>query len=88
MAWRIEFDPDALEELGKLDGEAQRRILRYLRERVTPGEDPHQFGKPLRGELKGLWRYRVGAFRVVCRLEDDVSRVLVLRVAHRREVYQ
>jgi mRNA interferase RelE/StbE len=85
--WRVEFDRDAAKELRKLGEPARRAILRYLRERIATADDPRRFGKPLAGELKGLWRYRVGDYRLVVTFEDDRLIVLVLRVAHRREVY-
>ena len=87
MVWRIEFDSDALEELSKLDREAQKRILRYLRKRIATPEDPRRFGKPLRKDLRGLWRYRVGDFRIVCEIRDAILLVLVIRVAHRSKAY-
>jgi mRNA interferase RelE/StbE len=83
----IEFDPAAFAELELLDPSIQRRILRYLRERVSTAEDPRTFARPLRGEKVGLWRYRVGAYRVVCAIEEKHARVRVLRIGHRREVY-
>lgn len=88
MAWRIEFDLDALADLKRLDREIQKRILRYLRERIATAEDPRQFGKPLRKELYGLWRYRLGDFRIVCQIREKVLTVLVVRIAHRRKAYE
>ena len=58
--WRIEFDDRARRELRKLDFAIQRDILNYLRERIAGAENPREFGKPLRMNLAGLWRYRVG----------------------------
>jgi mRNA interferase RelE/StbE len=86
-AWTVEFDDRARRELRKLDAKIQRDILRYLREHVAGSPDPRQFGKPLRMTLAGLWRYRVGDYRLICRLEDRILVVLVLKVGHRREVY-
>ena len=88
MVWSIEFDPAAVVELEDLDKEIQRRILRYLRERLQMDVDPHRFGKPLRGEKVGLWRYRIGAYKLVCLLDAKTTRILVLRVGHRRDVYE
>ena len=85
--WRVEFDRSAAKEFRKLGEPARRTILRYLRERIATADDPRRFGKPLAGELTGLWRYRVGDYRLVVTFEDDRLIVLVLRVAHRREVY-
>lgn len=86
--WTVEFDDRARRELRKLDPHTQREILQYLRERIAGSPDPRQFGKPLRLELAGLWRYRVGDYRLICRIEDDRLVVLVIKVAHRREVYE
>jgi len=85
--WTVEFDDRARRELRKLDPKIQQTILRYLRERVAGAEDPRQFGKPLRMNLAGLWRYRVGDYCLICRFEENRLVVLVLKVAHRREVY-
>ena len=85
--WTVEFDDRARRELRKLDPKIQQDILRYLRQRIAGSIDPRQFGKALRLNLAGLWRYRVGDYRLICRLEDDRLIVLVVRVAHRREAY-
>jgi mRNA interferase RelE/StbE len=88
MAWRIEFDPAALKELEKLDKTVERRIVKFLRDRVANLEDPRQIGGSLQGTRSGLWKYRVGDYRVICSLEHDRLVVLVLQIGHRREVYQ
>jgi mRNA interferase RelE/StbE len=88
MAWKIDFDPAALKELKKLDRPVERRILKFLRERVSKLDDPRQIGARLHGTLSGLWKYRVGDYRVICSLEHDRLVVLVLRIGHRREVYK
>jgi len=85
--WRVEFDRDAARELRKLGEPARRTILRYLRERIATADDPRRFGRPLMGEFAGLWRYRIGDYRLIVTFEEDRLIVLVLRVAHRREVY-
>ncbi|MEI6305420.1 MAG: type II toxin-antitoxin system RelE/ParE family toxin [Deltaproteobacteria bacterium] len=87
MAWLVEFDPRAEKELVSLDKQSQREIIRYLRERIVTDNDPRRFGKALRGGLHGLWRYRVGNYRLVCQLRDDAFVVLVIRVGHRKEIY-
>ncbi len=85
--WRIEFDNDAARDLRKLGAEPQRLILRYLRQRIATTEDPRRFGRPLTGDLKGLWRYRVGDYRIVAAIEESRFVVLVVTIGHRREVY-
>jgi mRNA interferase RelE/StbE len=85
--WRVEFDRDAARDLRKLGVVAERAILRYLRQRIATAEDPRRFGRPLTGDLRGLWRYRVGDYRIVAAIEDDRFVVLIVTVGHRREVY-
>lgn len=89
MAWRIELSTQAQRDLRDLDRQDVRRILRFLSERVARLEDPRSIANPLKGaRLGGLWRYRVGSYRLIATIEEDCLRVLILRVGHRREVYR
>jgi mRNA interferase RelE/StbE len=85
--WRVEFDRDAAKELRRLGAPARQTILRYLRERIATSDDPRRFGKALAGEFAGFWRYRVGDYRLIVAFEEDRLVVLVVRIEHRREVY-
>ena len=76
-----------MKELANLDRPVQKRIVQSLQTRVA-GRDPRQMGKALTGEKVGLWRYRVGDYRLVCKIDDAAKAVLILRVAQRREVYR
>ena len=88
MAWTIEWDRRAAKDFWKLGEDAQRRILTYLRKHVETDANPRRVGKALLGRKAGLWRYRVGDYRIVCRIEDDRVVVLVLAVGHRSKVYE
>jgi len=87
LTYQIEFLDDAFKDLKKLGKPAQKRILKYLKERVSNCENPRDFGKPLKGSLYNLWRYRVDKYRIICRIEDDRLCVLVVRIAHRSKSY-
>lgn len=87
MNWAYRFTQTAKDELGRLDRQAQRWILDYLDERVASVEDPRRFGKPLRAEFAGLWRYRVRDYRIICQIQDRMMVVLVVAVGHRKDVY-
>ena len=87
MTWSVEWDERARRELRRLDPAVQRQILRYLRERIAGSNDPRRFGRSLGGQLGGLWRYRVGDYRLVCEVANDRPLVLVLAVGHRKDVY-
>lgn len=88
MAWTIEFLPAAAKELRALDRTVAARIVRTLEVRIAGSDDPRGLGAALVGEHSGLWRWRIGDYRVVARIEDERVTVLVVRVAHRREVYR
>jgi mRNA interferase RelE/StbE len=88
LTWRIDFTRTAEKQIAKLDRPSQARILSYLRRRVLACENPRQLGKALHGDKQGLWRYRVGKSRIICDIQDDGSTVLVLAVAHRKDVYR
>jgi mRNA interferase RelE/StbE len=89
MAWKIELSAQADRELGKLDPQQRKRILKFLRDRLASLDNPRSIGQALHGsELGEFWKYRVGDYRLVCKIEDDRLLVIVLRIGHRREVYR
>jgi mRNA interferase RelE/StbE len=87
LIWRIEWDYDAAKELRKLGHHEQKQIMDYLHKRIATNENPRCFGAGLSGDKSGLWRYRVANYRIICRIEDKVTTVLVIKVGHRRDVY-
>ena len=88
MAWTIEFTATARKQLRSMDRHAQKRILDYLTERIEDCKNPRHFGEALAANLSGLWCYRVGDYRIICRIQDDKVIVLVLNVGHRLEIYK
>jgi mRNA interferase RelE/StbE len=89
MAWQIEFLREAEKDLEKLDFQVGKRIVKFLYDKVACLDDPRTLGEPLRGpELGRYWRYRVGDYRIVTSIQDEILTVLVVRVGHRRLVYR
>ena len=86
MVWTVEIQEQALADLRRMDSGARRRILKYFQERLEGSENPRQFGKPLVGDRSGLWRYRIGDYRAICLLEDQILTILVLAVGHRKNI--
>ena len=87
MAWTIDYTHTAKSQLRKIDKNSARRIMDYMDGRVA-STDPRRVGKALTGPLGDLWRYRVGDYRVVCDIQDESVRVLVVRVAKRDKAYR
>lgn len=89
MAWQIELDRAAVRDLKKLDRPVAQRILTFLQNRVAALDDPRSIGEALQGSRLGeFWKYRVGDYRVIARIEDAAVRVLVVRIGNRRDVYR
>jgi len=68
LAWTIEFQSSALNQLKKLDRNIQKRVLTFFRQRVLAAANPRQLGKALKGDRGELWRYRIGDYRAICRI--------------------
>ena len=82
-----------MRDLRDLDPATTNEVRRYLDERIRGASDPAAFGKPLRGDRHGYWRYRVRDWRyrvrdwrLLCRLENSVLIVVVVAVGHRSSV--
>ena len=89
MAWKVELDPAAERELGKIDPQAARRILAFLHGRVAQLDDPRSIGEALKGsQLGAFWKYRVGDWRIIASIEDGTLCILVVRIGNRKEVYR
>lgn len=89
MAWKLEFGSLAQKNLDQLDPQVARRILKFRGERIVPLDDPRSVGEALKGSRLGeFWKYRVGDYRIIARIEDDAVKILVIRIGNRREVYR
>lgn len=86
MTWQIEVAKSVERSMRKLDRETARRVVAKLHE-ISQLDDPRSMGKGLTGGLAGLWRYRVGDYRIICDIEDELLVVLVVEIRHRSEVY-
>ena len=84
---RIVYSETALKEFKKLDHPVQKQIKKYMDE-VGNLANPRTRGKALTADFTGLWRYRVGDYRIVCDIQDELILITVLRIAHRRKIYR
>ena len=87
MSYSIETTPKFEREFKKLDRYTQRMIKAWIEKNLVGCENPRQHGKGLTANRSGQWRYRIGDYRLLCYIEDDVLVILALSVGHRREVY-
>lgn len=85
MVYLIKYSEKAKKELSKIDKPIAKRIHKYLVERVA--QEPKNLGGFLQGNLSGFWRYRVGDYRIITEIEDNILTVLVVRIGHRKDIY-
>lgn len=88
MTWQLGFSRKADKQLSKMNPRISRVIVAWLLKHLDGCEDPRAFGKPLKGNKAGIWRYRIGDYRVLCDIRDEELLVLAIEVGHRRDIYE
>ena len=87
MAWTLEIEKRAEKSLGKLPKGIGERLIAGLRD-IAAAENPRLKGRAMAGKYAGHWRYRIGDYRVIARIEDGRMVIVVIAIGHRREVYR
>ncbi len=87
MAWKIEISDEAESVLAKMNKTEQRRFDKFF-ERLSSRENPRSMGKALTGPLGIYWSYRVGDYRAICDIHDNILTVVVIRIGHRKNIYK
>lgn len=88
LIWKIEWDDRARKELRSLDPLIKKEILNYMRFCIAESDNPRIFGQSLSGNKDSLLHYKVGNYRIICRIDDNTLVVLVIGVGHRKEIYE
>jgi mRNA interferase RelE/StbE len=86
--WTIDIDAGVKKDIKKLSTTEQNRIFDFLEHKLAHLKNPRSSGKALKGPLRSLWRYRVGHYRIICRIQDQKLTILVVAIGHRREIYK
>lgn len=87
MAYRVEYTKAALKQLKKMDRFDARLITSWIGKNLEGCENPRAHGKGLTANRSGEWRYRVGDYRILCDIQDDVLIVEAFSIGHRSTVY-
>ena len=88
MMYRVQFSDDALKEFEKLDRQTARIIDNWIIKNLIDTTNPRQHGKALKGNLKGIWRYRVGDYKLLAEIHDNILLIFIFEKAHRRDIYK
>lgn len=83
----VNYTAKALQQLKKLDPYTKKTIIAWIEKNLVDCEDPRQRGKGLTANRSGEWRYRVGDYRIIAKIQDNIVTVLVLEVGHRNKIY-
>ena len=86
MTWTFEFTRKAQKQFDALDNAVQSRIKQAVTKKLVV--NPRAYLIPLRGDRAGLFKFRVGAYRLLCSLDDERLYVVVVKVKHRKAVYR
>ena len=88
MKYSVKYTRTALKQLKKMDRKLASFIISYVEEKLVDCEDPRRYGKALHGNLNDKWRYRVGDYRILAKIQDDIVVITVVEVGHRRDIYK
>lgn len=86
--FNVQITETAQKQLHKLDHQTFTIITNWLTKNLENCENPRLHGKPLTANHSGKWRYRIGDYRVIAKIDDGQVIILVLEVGHRREIYK
>jgi mRNA interferase RelE/StbE len=88
MKYEVFYTKTALKQLKKMDKKIASFILSFIEEKLLGCENPRAYGKSLQGNLKDKWRYRVGDYRILAKIEDEKVIITVIEIGHRKEIYR
>ena len=87
--YEVKFTESAekdLKKLSKTNKAIVKLLKKWILENLINTQNPKQRGKALTGNLKGLWRYRVGSYRIVAEIKDEVLLILIIEISDRRAI--
>lgn len=87
MRYSVEYTKVAVKQLQKMDKKIAAFIISYIEEKLVDCENPRVFGKALQGNLNDKWRYRIGDYRILAKIEDDKVLIIIVEVGHRKDIY-
>jgi len=87
MKYKVTYDGEALRQLRKMDSNTSSRIISWVDKNLQGCDNPRKTGKALSGKHAGKWRYRVGDYRIIAKIEDGKLRILIVELGHRKNIY-
>jgi len=88
MKYHIEYTKTAAKQLKKMDRKIAALILSFIEDKLLDCDNPRLYGKALKGGLTEIWRYRVGNYRILAKIEDDRVIITIVEIGHRHDIYR
>jgi mRNA interferase RelE/StbE len=88
LTYRLVISDDVKKQLKKMDKHVGLMLAKEMKKRLDDLSNPRQLGKALTGQYKGLWRYRIGNYRIISNIVDDELVIIALEVGHRKQIYK
>lgn len=88
MKYQVEFTKEASKKFKKLDNSIKNILLSWIMKNLQNCSNPRAFGKALKGNLSDKWRYRVGDYRILVKIEDNKIIITIVDVGHRKDIYE
>ena len=86
--YKVVFDDKIKKDLKKLDKQPLKALFNWIEKNLQNTTEPRIKGKALIGNKKGYWRYRIGDYRLITKIEDDKLLIIAINFKHRKEVYK
>ena len=86
--YRIEYTKTAVKQLNKMDRKIAAFIISYIEDKLLNCTNPRLYGKALKGGSNDIWRYRVGEYRILAKIEDERLIIVVVEIGHRKDVFK
>ncbi|MCI7344268.1 MAG: type II toxin-antitoxin system RelE/ParE family toxin [Fusobacterium necrophorum] len=88
MRYQVEFTKAASKKFQKLDSSIKKILLSWITKNLQNCSNPRAFGKALKGNLSDKWRYRVGDYRIMAKIEDSKIIITIVDIGHRKDIYE
>ena len=88
MIYTVKLSDKAIRNLEKLDKATSRIVIAWIEKHLEGCSDPRHHGHALTGNKKDYWRYRVGKYRLLSKINDNVVEIVIINIGHRKEIYK
>jgi mRNA interferase RelE/StbE len=85
--YQLAFTKQSLKDLKDIDITIRMMVLAWIEKNLSTIENPRVIGNPIKRNHEGLWRYRVGQYRLLTQIQDQTLTILMVTITHRKDAY-